>query len=71
MLFPIFVDHSVETTKSCGCDVPCIRFIYETTISYSLLDTYRIRNDICNYEKSRDLLPNYRDALDVAAQVQN
>ena len=36
---------------------------------YSLLDTYRIRDDIWSYEKSRELLPKYRDALDVAAQV--
>ena len=67
--FIYFIDQGVETMKSCGCDVPCTRFIYDATISYSLLDTYRIRDDICSYEKSRYLLPNYRDALDVAAQV--
>ena len=65
----IFVDQGVETMKSCGCDVPCTRFIYDATISYSLLDTVSMKDEISSHEKSRDLLPKYRDALDVAAQV--
>ena len=69
-MFPVlFVDQGAETMKSCSCDVPCTRFIYDGTISYSLLDTIRLRNNILSYEKSGDLLPKYRDALDVSAQV--
>ena len=64
-----FVDQGVETMKSCGCDVPCTRFIYDATMSYSLLDTDRMRYDILSNEKARDLLPNHRNALDVSAQV--
>ena len=55
--------------KSCGCDVPCTRYIYDATISYSLLDTVRLRDEISSYEKSRKLLPKHRDALDVSSQV--
>ena len=65
----LFVDQGVETIKSCGCDVPCTRLIYDATISYSLLDTSRMRDDILGNEKARDLLPKHRDALDVSAQV--
>ena len=67
--FIYFIDQGVETMKSCGCDVPCTRFIYDATISYSLLDTIRMKDEIWSHEKSRELLPNYRDALDLSPQV--
>ena len=67
--FIYFIDQGVETMKLCGCDVPCTRFIYDVTISYSLLDKIRMKDEISSREKSRDLLPEHRDALGVSAQV--
>ena len=56
-------------TGACKCDFPCTRYQYDTILSSSLLDSYKIRDEIKSHEKSRDLLPRYQEAVEISAQV--
>ena len=56
-------------TGACKCDVPCIQHQYDAVLSSSLLDSYKIRDEIKSHEKSRELLPRYQEAVDISAQV--
>ena len=53
----------------CNCEVPCIRYQYDAILSSSLLDSYKIRDEIKVHEKSRELLPRYQEAVEISAQV--
>ena len=57
-------------TGACKCDFPCTRYHYDTILSSSLLDSYKIRDEIKSHEKSGDLLPRYQEAVEISAQVE-
>ena len=65
----MFLDIVTLGTGACKCDVPCTQHLYDVILSYSLLDTYKIRDEIKSHEKSRDLLPRYKEAVEISAQV--
>ena len=52
-----------------NCDVPCVRHQYDAILSSSLLDKYKIRDEIKSHEKARELLPRYQEAVEISAQV--
>ena len=56
-------------TGVCKCDVPCVRHRYDAVLSSSLVDSYKIRDQIKSHEKSRDLLSRYQEAVEISAQV--
>ena len=56
-------------TGVCNCDVPCTRHHYDAILSSSLLDTFKIRDEIKSHKKSQDILPRYQEAVEVSAQV--
>ena len=64
-----FADVVTLGSAACNCDIPCTHYQYETTLSSSLLDAIKIRDEIKSHEKSRELLPRYQEALEVSAQV--
>ena len=54
----------------CDCEVPCTKHQFDPTLSSSLLDAYKIRDDVISQLKSEELLPKYQEALEISAQVQ-
>ena len=64
-----FSDLVTLGTGVCKCDVPCTRHQYDAILSSSLLDSYKIRDEIKSHEKSRELLPRYQEAVEISAQV--
>ncbi len=56
-------------TRQCGCDIPCERYDYGAVISNSLLDTYKIKQDVLNENKSQKLLDKHQHALEISSQV--
>ena len=65
----MFSDIMTLGTGVCNCDVPCVRHQYDAILSSSLLDKYKIRDEIKSQEKSRGLLPRYQKAVAISAQV--
>ena len=65
----MFSDIVTLGTGVCKCDVPCVRHQYDAILSSSLLDKYKIRDEIKSHEKSRELLPRYQEAVEISAQV--
>ena len=53
----------------CDCQVPCTKHQFDPTLSSSLLDAYKIRDDVISQLKSVELLPKYQEALEISAQV--
>ena len=69
LMFSNLTDLASLGAGVCNCDVPCTRHQYDASLSSSLLDTYKIQDDIQSHEKSRDLLPRYQGAIEISAQV--
>ena len=66
----MFSDIVTLGTGICKCDVPCVRHQYDAILSSSLLDKYKIRDEIKSHEKSRNLQPQYQEAVEISAQVE-
>ena len=56
-------------TRQCWCDIPCERYDYGAVISNSLLDTYKIKQDVLNEKKSQTLLDKHKNAMEISFQV--
>ena len=67
----IFVFTEAETVgvDHCDCQVPCTKNQFDPTLSSSLLDAYKIKDDVISQLKSVELLPKYQEALEISAQV--
>ena len=65
------LEHQIHGTKACNCSVPCTRYLYDATLSNSLLDTYKIKQQVIHNRKSDTLLPKHREALEISAQVRH
>ena len=65
----IALAHQAFSTRSCNCTIPCTKNNYDATISNSLFDVRKLRSEIMNANKSHELLPNFRQAIEVSQQV--
>ena len=64
-----FSEKQQHGTTACGCEVPCHIPSYDATISSSLLDTYKIKEDVISSSKAAEILPKHQEALEISAQV--
>ena len=65
----LFSENQTLGSNVCKCGVPCQFNQYDAIISNSLLDTYKIKQEITHSERSKKLLPKHRDALEVSYHV--
>ena len=61
--------HQAFSVRSCNCTIPCTKNNYDATISNSLFDVRKLRSEIMNANKSHELLPKFRQAMEVSQQV--
>ena len=65
----LFSENQTLGSNVCKCGVPCQFNQYDAVISNSLLDTYKIKQEITQSKRAKRLLPKHRDALEVSYQV--
>ena len=65
----LFSENQTLGSNVCKCGVPCQLNQYDAVISNSLLDMYKIKQEITQSERAKRILPKHRDALEVSYQV--
>ena len=65
------LEHQIHGTNACNCSIPCTRYLYDATLSNSLLDTYKIKQLVTHNKQSDTLLPKHTEALEISTQVRD
>ncbi len=55
--------------SECNCSIPCHTNQFDAVISSSLLDVYKIKEEVTKQSKSQQLIYKYRETLEMSYQV--